>query len=419
MSVQHDFLTPDILGGSYLYAESASSDAVFGFVVTLTAVIDVPVLERTVGELLTRFPYFAVKVVKGDREYGFAEDTDPVKICSPASGNGRLLSVSCLHKSIFFNFHRALTDERGAMTFIRSVIFRYLSESGFDVENDGGIISAGSPVNPYEADDAFSKMDDIPASRPVWYMDAKAFSFHGICCPCPGDTQVIRIPLPKVKGQAKSYMNMTTSFVAPFFSHVLSEEYSDRISPGEYVVASIKVNLRHYFPTPSLRPFFAEVPLAYNRNIDEYPVDTVVMSQKKLLEAQLKTDALAYNAQRKISALEKVCDAPDSSAKIEAVSAMMADRASSAAYSLCNVGNIIMPESLARYVTEFYPVLPATLYPFTVTTAMLHGELTVAVTCGNGDADTLCRRFVRLLNSHDINAFISDRFSFSFMKYEP
>ena len=144
MSVQHDFLTPDILGGSYLYAESASSDAVFGFVVTLTAVIDVPVLERTVGELLMRFPYFAVKVVKSDREYGFAEDTDPVKICSPASGNGRLFSVSCLHKSIFFNFHRALTDERGAMTFIRSVIFRYLSESGFDVENDGGIISAGS-----------------------------------------------------------------------------------------------------------------------------------------------------------------------------------------------------------------------------------------------------------------------------------
>ena len=49
MSVQHDFLTPDILGGSYLYAESASSDAVFGFVVTLTAVIDVPVLEWTFG----------------------------------------------------------------------------------------------------------------------------------------------------------------------------------------------------------------------------------------------------------------------------------------------------------------------------------------------------------------------------------
>ena len=75
---------------------------------------------------------------------------------------------------------------------------------------------------------------------------------------------------------------------------------------GEYVVASVQVNLRPYYPSASLRPYHTPIFLAYNRNLTDYPYGTVLMSQKKLLEAQLKNDTLAYSAQRKIADIEKV-----------------------------------------------------------------------------------------------------------------
>ena len=421
MRERPDFLTPDLLGGSYLYADSSSSDAVFGFVVSLTATVDGQILEDAVNALMTRFPQFAVKVEKDGEEYSFAEETAPVHVCRQGDGretsSGHLFEVSYAHKTLFFCFHRALTDERGAVTFIRSVLFRYLTDSGYEVENDGSILAGDSVFSPHEAEDAFVKMDDIPASRPVWYMDAKAFSFSGTCSgPCT--TAVIRIPLSKLKGQAKSWLDLTTAFVAPLFSDSVQKEFAGIMADDEYIVASIRVNLRQYFPTPSLRPFFTEIPLVYNRDIGEYPANTVIMSQKKLIEAQLKADALAYNAQRKISCLEKVMDAPCLSGKIGAERDVMRERSSTAAYSLCNVGNIILPESLSRYIVEFYPVLPSFLYPFSVTTSRLHGELVITVTSSIG-ADALCRRFVGLLDEYEMGAYVSDRLSFPFLKYVP
>ena len=111
-------------------------------------------------------------------------------------------------------------------------------------------------------------------------------------------------------------------------------------------------------------------------------------------------------------------DAPCLSGKIGAERDVMGERASTAAYSLCNVGNIILPESLSRYIVEFYPVLPSFLYPFSVTTSRLHGELVITVTSSIG-ADALCRRFVGLLDEYEMGAYVSDRLSFPFLKYVP
>jgi len=186
------------------------------------------------------------------------------------------------------------------------------------------------------------------------------------------------------------------------------------INPGEYVVASIQINLRPYFPTASLRPFHTPVFLAYNRILGDYPYNTVLMSQKKLLEAQLKTDALAYSAQRKIADIEKACRGSLEQKK-SAFTALNDKMSAKSTYSVCRIGNLILPDQLQRYVTEFYPVIPASDQAYSMTVVSFKGEMFVTV-AGRKDVAAVTDRFVELLNGNGIHAFKADGFSFRYIK---
>lgn len=181
---------------------------------------------------------------------------------------------------------------------------------------------------------------------------------------------------------------------------------------GEYIVAEVQINLRSYFPSSSLRPYYTPAFLAYNRNLSEYPYKTVLMSQKKLLEAQLRHDALAYSAQRKISDVEKIFRSSASLADLDAsfdnLQRSMSQRST---YNICRIGHVILPESMQRLVSEFYSVIPSSGRTISVTVTVFKGELNVTVS-GREYAAKVCDRLVGLLLENDIDAYIADRYRF-------
>ena len=141
------------------------------------------------------------------------------------------------------------------------------------------------------------------------------------------------------------------------------------------------------------------------------------MSQKKFLEAQLKTDALAYNAQRKMSALENIMETGSIKEKEEAVRTMIRKKSGEFTFSLCNIGNVIMPESMLQYITEFYPVVPPSLFPFSISTINFKGDLVITVTSSAGDRT--CDRFAALLKRYDMPAYVTETYIHCPMKYKP
>jgi hypothetical protein len=181
---------------------------------------------------------------------------------------------------------------------------------------------------------------------------------------------------------------------------------------GEYVVASVQINLRPYYPSSSLRPYHTPVFLAYNRNLSDYPYKTVLMSQKKLLEAQLKNDTIAYSAQKKISEIEKAFDSSTSLTELDAAFDALHNTVSKrSTYDICRIGNVILPESMQRLVTEFYPVIPSSGRSISVTVSTYKGELSVTVS-GRKYSYSVCSRLVELLLENDIDAYIADRYRF-------
>lgn len=432
--MQQYVFTPGSAGEVFLYQDSGRSGSVHRFVVTLTMHVCRDRLEETVNEMMSRFPQIFVGVRKEGESLDFFPLSSHVTVFGNdgnyASGDvqlaggsdlgGYLFKVSCSHKTIFFDWHLSLCDGKGMLEFIKSVIFRYIELSGFPVCNDGTVKTVDEPASAVGGIDPFERLDDIAASRPVWYMDAKAFNVpEADQDPSRVHFQQVRIPLSKVKGPVKEYFSQPESFISPLFSHALYERFASEIPHGEYIVSTIKENLRPHFPTASLRSYFTPVSLAYNRKVDEYPFSTVVMSQKKLLDAQLRQDALAYSAKRMMKMVEESCgEGIPFAQKLERSGRTLDTAAQTATFSICNVGNIAMPDTMQQYLVEFYPVIPAGSYVSSLSMVNFKGDLIVTVSDHAHDR-TLVERFVELLNRFDIPAFISDEFSFRQIEYVP
>lgn len=416
-----EYLDPTLRGCSYIYGKEESSYALF--VVSLTMRIVPELLEQAMNEALVRYPQFSVGFEENADCISFRPISDTLHVFDESSDvpcsfaderlNGHVICLSYLHKTLFFRYHRAIADEHGMIAFIKSVIYRYMELGGYPVENDGTVKLLSSSYFKAESDDPMEKVEDYPASRPVWYMDATAVR------PEPLDSDgeevsQIRIPLAKLSKNHEALANEPVTYLAPLFSDSVNEYMKGRIPAGEYVVASIQINLRTYFPTASLRPFHTPVFLAYNRKLGDYPYNTVLMSQKKLLEAQLKTDALAYSAQRMIADVEKAYKG-SLEQKRASFAALYEKISCMSTYSVCRLGNLILPDQLQRYVTEFYPVLPAVDQAYSLTVVNFRGDMYVTVS-GKKDVKLVTDRFVELLNGNGIYAFKADGFILRYMK---
>lgn len=434
MAIEDRPFPPDLDGSIFLYSSDAVCGVVPRFTVSLTMHIDGRVLEEAVNDVIVLFPHMRVRLEKDSSGFVYArnESRIPVSCCiekevllSDPALNGYLFCVSYSGKTVFLDVHSALLDEKGLASFAKAIVFRYIQLSGYPVENDGSVRALPEGQLHVSVEDPFEKIEDIPAARPVWYMDAKAFHDAAASGGTSGyrysdrvfDAVQIRIPLQKLRSFVKEYAGLPEILVSSVVSQALYEQYCCEMEKGEYMVASISVNLRRYFPTVSLKPFSTSVSLAYNRRLGEYPFNTILMSQKKLLEAQLKTDALAYNAQRRIADFEKVQACTDFASRCTAASEIISRKAAQSTYMLRNAGNIGMPESMMRYVTEFYPMYTPSVHPLSFSSIIFRNEVVLTASLVHGYLPELCRRIVSLMNDNDIYAYISDRFSFIPVRY--
>ena len=418
-----EYLVPSICGRTYLYGSHADASVSSRIVAALTMQIHPEILSASLQEAVQRFPHLAVGLQDSEGKVMFRQLQSEVpvfedgksnpEVFGDPSLNGYLFKVSYKHKTVYFDFHRALTDEAGMMTFVKSVLFNYLERSGFPVVTGGAIKLLSSECFKAEGEDAMSRLEDVPASRPVWYMDAKAV------VPANADdieeeVVHIRVPVAKLRKEYSDIVNIPVTYIAPLFSHAVHELVAGEMEAGEYVVAAVQVNLRPYYPSATMRPYHTPIYLAYNRNLSDYPYSTVLMSQKKLLEAQLKQDTLAYSAQSKIADMEWAYEGPVDAINERFSSIQEKSRAKST-YDIAGLGHVILPESMQRLVTELYPVIPSSGKTFSVTAELFRNELAVTVS-GRRNVEHVAMRLVELLQGNDIDAYVVDSYTFKPMR---
>lgn len=416
----NEYMVPSLCGRTYIYGNHADASVSSRVVAALTVHLDVDFLIAALEESRARFPHLFVSLkevegryifVPSDAEVPVFESTDDLpKDFSDPRLNGYLFQFSCSGKMIFMDFHRSLSDEFGMLSFMKAVLFRMLELSGYPVKNDGSVISLKSECLDSESTDPILRIDDLPASRPVWYMDAKAANFT-VPESAVEETVQIRIPISKLKKEYAELPTIPITYMAPFMSHVIHQMNKENMTSGDYVVASVQVNLRPYFPASTMRPYHTSVFLAYNRNLNDYPYGTVLVSQKKLLEAQLKPDTLAYSAQCKIADFDNAYDNHTIEKINECFSEVQSKIASKSTYDICRIGNIMLPDSMQRLMNEFYVVIPASRRLISITVAVFKNELCVTAS-GRGSTRDFASALVDLLSRNNIESYISDKYLF-------
>ena len=75
-----EYLTPDLLGSVYLYADSSVANTSFCYVVSLTMAVDRELLGRAVSDLMPRFPQFSLRVISGADSCSYALMTSAVPV---------------------------------------------------------------------------------------------------------------------------------------------------------------------------------------------------------------------------------------------------------------------------------------------------------------------------------------------------
>ena len=211
-----EYLVPPLCGRTYLYGSQADASVSSRIVTALTMHINPDILAKALSEGTSRFPQFAIGLSVENEEYVFCPVDAPVpvfevsaslpKTFSDPALAGYLFMVSYSHKTVFFDFHRAIADEFGMMSFVKAVLLRYLELSGYPVRTDGSVKLLSGEYFKAEGEDPMQHMEDAVASRPVWYMDAKA----AVAAPAPGgmeDVVQVRVPVAKLK---KDYLDFNT-----------------------------------------------------------------------------------------------------------------------------------------------------------------------------------------------------------------
>ena len=120
--------------------------------------VDPQILQKAVETAFQRYPYFSATLLKDEHGYYVAPNDAPHKIIcddrnvilNSPEVNGHLIVVSCYRNSVVFNICHCITDGRGVLPLIKTILYYYLTEKyGIEMDTED-ICLADTPFFPDE-----------------------------------------------------------------------------------------------------------------------------------------------------------------------------------------------------------------------------------------------------------------------------
>lgn len=288
---------------------------VFRFVCELKDEINPEILQEALDKTMPLFPFYKTVLRRGFFWYYF-ENADLVprvsqehKLpCSMLYHPGRrnlLFEVTYYKNRINLEVFHALTDGTGALAFLKTLLYFYITTRYRDDFKDS------LPVLDYDAsltqkmDDSFLKHytdNRIPKRVKI----TKAYRIQGRRF-IDNRIKVIEgvMPVRDVLELAHKYDTTLTIYLTALFIKAIYEEMPAR-SRKYPVVLSVPVNLRTYFPSVTARNFFATINVKYDFGVSGDKLEDIInevkesfkreLTQEKLLEHMNKLSALEHNA---------------------------------------------------------------------------------------------------------------------------
>ena len=252
---------------------SKRDSKVFRFVCELDETVDVKALQKALDKTLTEFSFYQTILKKGFFWYYFEETAlKPIVTeekdlpCAPlynADKPGLLFRVSYYKRRINLEVFHSLSDGTGAVNFLRTLVYYYLTEKHPDCADEKLLLNDCDPSPDQIGQDAFKKYYDRN-KKVNSEKGTRAYRPKGPYL--PGNRIGIIEGLLPVKSLLEIAHQYNAS-VTEFLTSVLICSIRERMSVRDQaypVVITIPVNLRHFFQTRTARNFFALIHIRCN-----------------------------------------------------------------------------------------------------------------------------------------------------------
>lgn len=351
---------------------SRKDSKVFRFACELYETVDSQVLQHALDRTVARFPFYQ-SILKKGLFWHYFEDTairptvkeENDRPCAPiynADQPGLLFRVYYFKKRISLEVFHALADGMGAMRFLRTLVYFYLSEKHPDCMDEKIRLNVYDPSLEQIRQDAFEQYYD--KDKKVRHKKAnRAYRVRGAHLP-DGRMGIVEGVL-SVKALLKSAHEYHAS-IGEFLTAVLLCSISngmtvrDRLHPA---VITVPVNLRQFFPTQTARNFFGIIHIGYDFSRSGDSFREVLEEVRRSFQEQLNSENMLEIINRYTSLENKfLIKAIPLEAKIPCLklAGRWEEREDTAALS--NVGKIFMPPEMAGFI-RLFDVFVCTRHP--------------------------------------------------------
>lgn len=323
--------------------------------------VDPVLLEKVVNKLLPRFDTFNVKIKWGlfwnyfaanNKHFKVEEENDIIGQYKMNSPSLYCFRVLYFQKRITLETFHSLSDGTGAMEFLKSIVFEYLKEKGYELNNEGKIHSE-KVINPYENLDAFTYNYD--KKNKLSLKEEKAFKLKGECYPNNWNLFVkASFKTSEFKELVHKYNVTVTQYMVALLIYSIYLNVPECKKSKKPIKIFVPVNLRKIFYVDTLRNFSLYIRVcvnAYNKNLT---FEEILETTKEQFEKQLNKE----NFIRRISAnvfFEK-------NFFIRILPLFLKNIGFKIAYYFCgpivttsyisNLGKIDIPKSMSKYVND-------------------------------------------------------------------
>ena len=283
MSKRNHWLKIDNAGKIFPAVSNDSRSSTFRLSMYINENVDKDLLEKVVNNLLPRFDTFNVKLKRGLFWNYLATNNNHFKVEEETSiiGQYKLKSTSLFcfrvlyfEKRITLETFHSLSDGTGAMEFLKSIVYEYLKEKGYELENEGKIYSE-KIINPYEYNDAFTLNYD--KNNRLSLKEETAYKLKGELYPNNFNRFI------KVTVNMNEFMNLVhknnvsaTQYLTALLLYSIYKNDPNAKRSKKPIKIFVPVNLRKFFEVNTLRNFALYIKVSINPLEKKYTFEDIL-----------------------------------------------------------------------------------------------------------------------------------------------
>lgn len=388
---------------------SKNLTSVFRITVSLKDPVRYSALKEAVAITSKRFPYFSVSLGSG-LFWHFLEFNDKMPVIQADEGmpckafdvnrtNELLYRIVVRANRISVEFLHILTDGGGALEYLKSLLYSYLTITGKQISHTGNIILPESSISDEEFEDGYNRFfNKLPPPAKLikaWHLPFRLNDKPRV--------RIIRadIGLNELLNTARKYKVTLTEYFVSVYVYALYRIYiantsNTRKKTKSALRVEVPVNMRKKLPSRTMRNFSLFVLPEIDLRLGSYTFEEIIQSIHHQL--QISTDLkqisrfLSSNVNYEKLFIVRILPLFIKKMGIAAVYRGLASKRWTGIVT--NLGQIALPEEMAALV-ESFEIVPPPPNP------------RVKVSCGFvsfNDKIRIC--FSNISRSHDLERFI-------------